>query len=185
MWVKDTVLRLSSWMSPLGWRESKATICLWPRSRRRMVVCSCQTTFKNLFSRSTIAWLKCSWTVISMHCRITEEHSGKNCRKLVSYRCTATLQKARRFTESQSGIARCVELCQKRQGHTFTLQDPRAPILGKRALLAHFRRKLANHWSYLNIWNIFGKVLKFRIFCGIRRQSWRHCDVWQGENPRS
>jgi len=35
----------------------------------------------------------------------------------VPCRCTATLQKACRITESQSGITRCVELCQMRQWH--------------------------------------------------------------------
>jgi len=39
------------------------------------------------------------------------------CRKLVPCRCTATLQKARRITESQSGITCCVGLYQTRQGH--------------------------------------------------------------------
>ena len=42
---------------------------------------------------------------------------GEYCRKLVPCRCTATLHKARRITESQSGITRCVELCQMRQWH--------------------------------------------------------------------
>jgi len=37
----------------------------------------------------------------------------ENCTKLVSCKCTATLQKACRITESYSGrpIPRCVELC--------------------------------------------------------------------------
>jgi len=42
------------------------------------------------------------------------------CRKLVPCRCTATLQKACRITQSQSGIAHWVELCQMRQGHRYS-----------------------------------------------------------------
>ena len=48
----------------------------WPRSRRRMAVCSCQAAFTNLFSHSTILWLKCSWIFITIHCRITEKYGG-------------------------------------------------------------------------------------------------------------
>jgi len=44
---------------------------------------------------------------LSHHRRTRREY----CRKLVSCRCTATLQKTRRITESHSGIPRCMELC--------------------------------------------------------------------------
>jgi len=30
----------------------------------------------NLVSHSTRVWLKCSWIVINIHCRITEGHGG-------------------------------------------------------------------------------------------------------------
>jgi len=111
MWVKDTVPRLSSWVSPLAWPEIKVTIFFWPRSWHRVVAHSCQTAFTNLFSHSTRVWLKCSWIVINMHCRITEEHGRSSLLQKISImQVWATLQKARRFTESRTGITRCVEL---------------------------------------------------------------------------
>jgi len=52
-------------LSDANWGGQKAKwLFYWPRSRRRMVVCSCQAVFKNLFSHSTTVWLKCSWIVI-------------------------------------------------------------------------------------------------------------------------
>jgi len=36
--------------------------------------CSCQAEFKNWASHSTSVWVRCSWIVINMHCRITKEH---------------------------------------------------------------------------------------------------------------
>jgi len=70
---------------------------LWPKSRHRMVACSYQAAFSNLVSHSTWVWLQFNHhKYISSHHRKTRlEH----CIKLVSCRCTATLQKARRITE--------------------------------------------------------------------------------------
>ena len=51
---------------------------------------------------------------LNRHKYISSHHSRTRreyCRKLVSWKCTATLQKARQITESHSGIPRCVELC--------------------------------------------------------------------------
>jgi len=76
MWVKDAVPRLSSWVSPSRWPESKITIFLWPRSRHCMVACSCQSAIKTLVSHSTRVWLKCSWIIINIRCLIPEEHGG-------------------------------------------------------------------------------------------------------------
>jgi len=50
---------------------------------------------------------------LSHHRRTRREY----CRKLVSCRFMAPLQKTRRITESQRGITRCVEICQMRQCH--------------------------------------------------------------------
>jgi len=111
VWVNDTVLRLSSWVSPLGWPESKVTILFWPRNRHRVVACSCQAALKKLVAHSIRVWLKCSWIVIKIHCRITEEQGGRTVKTFVSCRCAATLQKSRRITESDNGISPCVELC--------------------------------------------------------------------------
>jgi len=57
---------------------------------------------------------------LNLHKYILSHHRRTRrgyCRKLVRCRCTTTLQKVRRITESQIGITRFVELCQIRQGH--------------------------------------------------------------------
>jgi len=58
--------------------------------------------------------------VLRAHPVRSESHNQRNTTgevATVPCRRTATLQKARRITESQSGITRCVELCQMRQWH--------------------------------------------------------------------
>jgi len=110
MWVQDTVPKLTSWVSPLGWPESKVTIFLWLRIRHRMVACTCQAEFKNLVSHSTSV----AQVQLNRHNYASSHHRRKRpeyCRKLASYGCSATLQKVREITKSHSGIPRCVELC--------------------------------------------------------------------------
>jgi len=62
-------------------------------------------TFKNSVAQ---VQLNCHKHTLSHHRRTWREY----CRKLVSCRCTATLQKARRITDSHNGIPRCMELCE-------------------------------------------------------------------------
>ena len=95
----------------------KQSYYLWPRSRHRMVACSCQAAFKNLVSHSKRVWLRCSRIVINIYCRITEEHGGKtvenlyhagvrqHCRKLME------LQKAIPVSHAAWSCAKCMHSC--------------------------------------------------------------------------
>ena len=108
--MKNTVARLSSWVSPLGWSESKVTIYFWPWGRLRMATCSCQAAFKNLVSHSTRVWLKCSWIILNIHRRIPEEHGGSTVESLYHIGVRPHCRKLRvEGTHSRSKTFRVVE----------------------------------------------------------------------------
>ena len=116
MWVKDAVPILSSGVSPLGWPESKVTMFLWPRSQHCIVAYVAAKPHKASFTFNK------SVTQVQLnHHKYTSSHHWKTwqeyCRKIVSCKCTATLQKARQIKKATAvshaagSCAKCMHSC--------------------------------------------------------------------------
>jgi len=113
VWVQDTVSRLSSWVSPLGWPEVKVTVFLWPRSRHRMVTCTCQAAYKTWSEHENTSVAQVQLIVITMHRRITEEQGGS--KKLVSCKCIGVARGGQKGHGPPKFLENIVILCFERR----------------------------------------------------------------------
>jgi len=108
--MHDTVPRLSSWVLPLGWPESKVTIFPCLRSWHRMVA-SCHIKKLSFTINTSVAQVK-----LNCHKYTSLQHRKtwlEYCRKLLSCRFMVTLQKVCRITESHSRVSYAVWSCAK------------------------------------------------------------------------